>query len=165
MKQNFGLRPALDSDIEFLYRLYAATREAEMNMLQWTDQQKQQFLQMQFNAQDKYYQEQFPKAAFQIILLREEPIGRLYLDRRSDEIRIIDIALLPEQRNKGVGSKLLKEILKEGQRVALPIRIHVEQFNPALRLYTRLGFKKISDNGVYYLMEWSPQDGRQDEIP
>ena len=84
-----------------------------------------------------------------------EPIGRLYVDRRTEEIRIIDIALLPEYRGKGVGSKLIRALLDEAEQERMPVRIHVERFNPALRLYRRLGFKVVEDEGVYYLMEWA----------
>ena len=80
------------------------------------------------------------------------------MERRADEIRIIDIALLPKYRSKGLGGKLLKDLLDEAKTRQLPIRIHVERFNPALKLYERLGFKHIEDNGVYYLMEAKPVD-------
>ena len=92
---------------------------------------------------------------FQIILQKGEPVGRLYVDRRKDEIRLIDIALLPELHGQGIGSWLLQDLMDEAKKVGKPIRIHVERFNPALRLYERLGFTHIADQGVYYLMEWS----------
>ena len=82
--------------------------------------------------------------------------ARLYLDRREDEIRIIDIALLAEYRGQGIGSALMKDILAEGARAKLPVRIHVERSSPALRLYDHLGFYQVDDQGVYYLMEWQP---------
>ena len=90
--------------------------------------------------------------------------GELALDRRPDEFRIIDIALLAEARRQGIGSHLLREILAEAGRAGLPVRIHVEQNNPALGLYHRLGFRQIGDEGVYYLMEWSPRRSR-DGVP
>ena len=150
------LRSVTPEDETFLYRVYACTREDELAPLNWDEDQKETFLKMQFVAQHKFYTEQFPRAEFQVILLDQEPIGRLYLDRRDDEIRLIDIALLPSHRNKGIGNSLLKDILAEGELASLPVRIHVERFNPALRLYKRLGFREMGDNGVYYLMEWSP---------
>ena len=112
---------------------------------------------MQFAAQSSFYAEQFPRAEFQIILVYGEPAGRLYVDRRGDEIRIIDIALLAQYRNRGFGTTLIGNLLAEGESAGLPVRIHVEGLNPALRLYRRLGFRKIGDNGVYHLMEWSPR--------
>ena len=92
-----------------------------------------------------------------IILLDGEPIGRLYVDRRTDEIRIIDIALLAEHRKKGIGSELMGDILAEACNADLPVRIYVEQFNPALHLYERLGFSQANQVGMYYLMEWRPE--------
>ncbi len=153
-------RPIRPEDEAFLYQVYASTREDELAQVPWDEGEKETFLRMQFNAQHKYYQEQFLNAEFQIILLDDRPIGRLYVDRRPDEIRLIDIALLPGERNGGIGTLLLKELLVEAAEVEKPVRIHVERCNPALRLYERLGFSRIDDQGVYHLMEWSPNQRR-----
>jgi ribosomal protein S18 acetylase RimI-like enzyme len=128
----------------------------ELAQTQWSAEQKAAFLAMQFNAQHAYYQEHYPQAAFLVIEYRGKPVGRLYLDRWPSEIRIVDIALLPAQRRRGIGTQLLNAVLEEGQRLRLPVRIHVEVFNPALRLYNRLGFRQIEDKGVYSLMEKAP---------
>ncbi len=90
------------------------------------------------------------------MLLNEQPVGRLYVIRWDHEIRIVDIALLPQFRRSGIGSSLLQNILAEGARSGKTVTIHVEQFNPAMRLYERLGFQEIGEVGVYYRMEWSP---------
>lgn len=155
------LCPAGSEDEVFLYQVYASTRQEELAPLDWDDAQKEAFLRMQFAAQDRFYREQFAGADFLIILADRRPIGRLYVDRRDDEIRIVDIALLPEHRNAGIGSALLNDLLDEAARQRKPVRIHVERFNPALHLYERLGFTRIGDNGVYCLMERSP-DGPQE---
>jgi ribosomal protein S18 acetylase RimI-like enzyme len=157
MDEALTLRPIVDDDRDLLYRIYASTREDELAQVAWDESQKAAFLQMQFDAQHRYYHENYPNAQFQIILLNGAPAGRLYLDRRAREIRIVDIALLPEYRNRGIGSALLREILAEGQRTGLSVTIHVESFNPALRLYERLGFRKLEDRGVYYFMERPPE--------
>lgn len=151
-----ALRPIRDDDRDFLNALYASTREDEMKLLEWSEEEKRRFLAMQFDAQHKFYMEHFGQAQFDLIVRGGEPIGRLYVDRREDEIRLIDIALLPEFRGRGIGGRLLKNLLDEGAEAGKPVRIHVERFNPALRLYRRLGFKQIGDTGVYFLMEWSP---------
>lgn len=150
------LRPIRSDDRDFLYRVYASTRYEELAPLGWDDAMRDSFLTMQFNAQHTYYQEQFPNASFDIILKNEIPVGRLYIDRRSDELHIVDIALLSEYRNQGIGSLFLKQLLAEAGQGQLPVRIHVERFNPALRLYTRLGFRMIADQGVYFYLEWTP---------
>jgi GNAT superfamily N-acetyltransferase len=152
-----ALRPISPADRDFLRRVYAGTRAEELALVDWDDAQKDAFLTMQFEAQHAYYQENYPRAAFGVILLDHQPIGRLYLDRRADEIRIIDIALLPEHRRRGIGLAFLEAILAEGARAGLLVTIHVERFNPAMRLYDRLGFQTIEDKGVYLLMEWSPR--------
>ena len=86
----------------------------------------------------------------------DEPVGRLYIDRWPDQIRIVDIALLPSHRRAGLGGALLRSILDEGRASGLAVTIHVEGNNPALSLYRRLGFTHVDSNGIYYLMRWEP---------
>ena len=150
------LRPARDHDREFLYRVYASTREDELAVVPWTDAQREEFLRMQFAAQDSHYHTHFPDAAYDLVLRDGQPIGRLYVDRRPDELRILDIALLSEHRGGGIGTRLMRELLDEAARTGKAVRIHVEHNNPALRLYHRLGFTRVGDTGVYYLMERVP---------
>ncbi len=111
---------------------------------------------MQFEAQRRHYSEHFPDAAFLVIVRDGRPAGRLYVDRGLASIHIIDIALLPEHRRAGIGSHLLAELLAEGDREGKAVSLHVEHFNPAMRLYERLGFRGIEDTGVYYLLERPP---------
>lgn len=152
-EKKLKLRPMTPSDEAFLAKVYASTRAEEMALSGWAQAEIDKFLLFQFKAQHQYYQMEFPKARYDIVLLGTQPIGRLYIDRRHDEIRIIDIALLPEHRGKGLGGKLLGDLIDESERVKLPIRIHVEYNNPAMHLYQRIGFKKTGETGVYYLME------------
>ena len=146
------LRPATPADEPVLYRVYASTRAEEMALVPWSAAEKEAFLRMQFNAQHRYYQEHYPDAAFDLILLSDTPAGRLYVDRWDGEIRIIDITLLPEYRNRGIGGALLHGLLAEADRAGKPISIHVEQYNPAQRLYRRLGFVPVDQHGIYFLM-------------
>jgi ribosomal protein S18 acetylase RimI-like enzyme len=152
------LRPIRSDDQPFLYKVYASTRLEELAPLRWSAEQQAAFLTQQFNAQHQYYQANYTGADFQIILVNGQQGGRLYVDRGADEIRIVDIALLPEHRGAGIGSSLIKELLAEAQQAGKVVRIHVEKFNPALRLYERLGFSIIDDRGVYWFMEWPPQE-------
>ena len=152
------LRAAGDGDIEFLYRLYASTRSDEMALVDWTEAQKEEFLRMQFNAQHLYYHDQFKQASFDILVLEVQAIGRLYVDRREDEIRVIDIALLPEFRGRGIGGEIMQALIDEAAAGNRSVTIHVEHNNPALNLYRRLGFGRVSDEGVYYFMKWNPPD-------
>jgi len=149
-----SLRPIQADDEALLFEIYAGTRAEEMELVPWSGSQKDAFLRMQFAAQHQHYQKVFAGASFDIILQGERPVGRLYVHRAPDEIRILDIALLPEDRNQGLGSSLLKELLAEARDAGKPVRIHVECNNPALRLYERLGFSRIGDTGVYFHMEW-----------
>jgi GNAT superfamily N-acetyltransferase len=149
-----ALRPARPEDRELLFRTYSSTRTEELAQVPWGEEQKQAFLAMQFEAQDKYYRENYRTAEFLVIEDEGAPAGRLYVDRWADEIRLMDIALLPEHRRKGLGSQLLKDLQAEARTAGKPLRIHVERMNPALGLYQKLGFKQVEDRGVYWLMEW-----------
>jgi ribosomal protein S18 acetylase RimI-like enzyme len=148
------LRVAGPEDFDFLARVYASTRAEELASVPWSLEQKAAFLRAQAEAQDKYYRENYVTAEFLVILDNDVPAGRLYVDRWPDEIRLMDIALLPAHRGKGIGTRLLRDLQDEARAAAKPLRIHVEKMNPALALYERLGFKPVEDRGVYHLMEW-----------
>jgi ribosomal protein S18 acetylase RimI-like enzyme len=152
------LRPVEADDAALLRAVYASTREPEMALVDWPPEQKRAFLEMQFTAQDRYYHEHLPDVAYLIVLWEGEPVGRLYVGRWPDEIRLVDIALLPEYRNRGIGSALFRDLMAEARDAGKPLRIHVERFNPAQRLYQRLGFVQIADEGVYLFLEWRPDD-------
>ena len=154
---DIAYRPIADSDLPFLGRLYASTRQEELAVTGWPQEQIDAFLVQQFEAQHKHYSENYRSASFDLILDPEsgEPVGRLYLDRRDKEFRIVDIALLPGWRGRGIGGGILRELLAEAGGAGKTVTIHVEANNPAMTLYLRLGFRHVDDNGVYYLMEWS----------
>ena len=152
------LRPATADDDAFLRRVYASTRADELDLLGWSEAEKQAFLAMQFEAQDRHYRAHFANARFDVIERDGAPAGRLYVDRAPGEIRIVDIALLPEHRGAGAGSALLRELLAEAAAHGQCVTIHVERSNPARRLYERLGFRVEADDGAVYLfMAWRPE--------
>lgn len=151
------LRPANSGDEPFLASVYASTRQDELAPLPWNDEQKAAFLQMQHTAQHQHYHTHFPQADYDLILVDGVPAGRLYIWRAQEELLLIDIALLPEYRNAGIGSNLLRDLMAESRATGKPLHLHVEPFNPALRLYRRLGFEKIGEEGIYWFMEWNPK--------
>ena len=150
------LRLATDDDYDFMRRLYASTRAEEMAHFPFDESQKAAFLAAQFAAQFQHYAIHYPTCERNIIEKDGVPIGRLWIDEWRDQLRLVDIALLPEWRGAGIGSALLHDVLARGSASAKPVTIHVESFNPALRLYERLGFERVDTNGVYYLMKWTP---------
>ena len=149
-----ALRPVdAAADAELLLAVYASTRAEELAVVPWTAAERDAFVRMQFDAQDRCWREQRPDAGFDVILVDGRPAGRLYVDRRVDEIRIVDIALLPDHRAMGVGTLLIRRILDEGNATSRPVTIHVERGNRARALYERLGFEQIGTTGVYDLLE------------
>ena len=153
---NLNFRSIQEKDFPFLKKVYRSTRENELSMTDWSEEQKSGFIDFQFNAQHAYYMNVYKDAEFQIIESGSTGIGRLYLWETEHQIRIVDIAILPEHRRKGIGSKILSDLIRQSELSGKKLNIHVEHFNPALRLYERLGFKKTDDTGVYLFMERTP---------
>lgn len=151
---SLSLRPITPEDESFLARLYASTREQELSQTNWSDEQKAMFCRMQFNAQTADYQKNYPDASFDVIERDGVAAGRLLVLRSAAAIHVIDIALLPEHRGAGIGTRFLRELQEEAKAAGKKLSIHVEQFNPARRLYERLGFKQVEEKGVYLLMAW-----------
>lgn len=147
------LRPVQESDDEFLLKVYGSTREQELAQVPWTAEQKQQFVHMQWEAQKTHYAAQHPKAGHEIIYVHGIAAGRLYLDRSGEKFHILDITLLPEHRNRGAGTFLLSQIMAEAKEAGKPVSIYVETFNPSLRLFQRLGFTPVQQEGFHLLLQ------------
>jgi ribosomal protein S18 acetylase RimI-like enzyme len=145
-----------EADLPFLAELYASTRRDELAPLPWSEAEKSAFLQMQFQAQHAHYMQHYPDADWLIVEQTGDAIGRLYLETWPSEIRIIDIALMPEARGAGLGQAMLEDVQALAARTGLGVGIHVEHNNPAMSLYRRLGFAKREDKGVYHLLRWEP---------
>lgn len=150
------LRQVKSNDDIFLYDLYASTRSDELDAWGWDERQRKSFLEMQFNAQRQSYHLQYPHADHHIIMRENQPIGRLLTQRTEQEIRLIDISLLTHHRNAGIGSTLIKELLREATNLQLPLRLSVLKTNPARKLYERLGFVVMADMGMHIEMEVNP---------
>jgi ribosomal protein S18 acetylase RimI-like enzyme len=156
MSMGLVLRPISPEDEPFLAEVYASTRAEELAPVPWSDAQKRAFLHEQFTLQHRYYHEHYAGSRFEVIERDGERVGRLYVARWPDEIRIVDIAVLPAYRNAGIGTTLVRELMDECSAAAKRLTIHVERMNPAMSLYLRLGFREVADRGVYAMMEWSP---------
>jgi ribosomal protein S18 acetylase RimI-like enzyme len=148
------LRPVVAEDESFLYQAYASTRADELALVPWNEAQREAFLKMQFTAQQQDYRARYPSATHDIILLNSIPVGRIFVDRRDQAIHILDITVLPEHRNKGAGTTLLKRLMSEAADSGKSVTIYVESFNPSCHLFERMGFLKIAEDGVNYLMQW-----------
>jgi len=150
------LRSITDNDLEFLFWVYASTRAEEKELVGWNDEQWEQFIRMQFQLQHTQYMRNYENPSFDIILENGAPVGRLYVNRGPDEYRIIDIALLPEYRRRGICGNLMTSLLREAGKRGLPVSLHVEKNNPILDYYRRLGFRVEADRDVYYFMVRTP---------
>ena len=147
-----SLRPVDSSDEPFLFELYASTRAEELDEWGWDAQQRQLFLDQQFRAQQRSYEVQFPEVDHRIVTKNGHTIGRIMVHRAVDGFRLIDIALLPAYRNGGVGTHLVQALLDEAAAAGQPVRLHVLRTSPAIRLYRRLGFAVVGDDGMYLEM-------------
>ena len=154
--EKITLRPVTGQDDNFLLSVYASTRTAELAQVPWSPEQKEAFLRMQFNAQKQHYAAEYPQADHDLICVDGVPVGRLYLGRAADVLHILDITVLPEHRNSGIGSFLLGQVIAEARSTGRPVTIYVETFSPSLRLFERLGFRKDQEHGLQLLLKWSP---------
>jgi len=150
----FSLRARGADDEEFWLKVYGSTRAEEMAMVPWDESQKRAFLEMQFKAQSEAYQQQFPGAEHLVILDDGIPAGRLIVDRDAERILLVDIALLPEHRGRGIGGELIARLKTEAEQAAKPLWLDVENFNPVRSYYLRIGFRKIDEIGLYWRLEW-----------
>lgn len=151
LPEGVTLRPARPDDERFLHALYASTRRDEMAPTGWPQPQIDAFLASQFALQSAHYARHYADAAFSVVEHAGDSIGRLIVLDRPDEVRVVDVALVEESRGRGLGTHLVEGVLEQaaGRRVVL----HVETFNPALRLYERLGFRAVAQVGAYWRME------------
>jgi ribosomal protein S18 acetylase RimI-like enzyme len=154
--EEIQFRPIEASDKTLLFNLYASTRADEMALVpHWSEAQKNGFLEQQFTAQHDWYQKVYEGADFLVVLYEEKPAGRIYIQRMAEEIRLIEITLSPEIRNRGIGEYLIRNLMQEAAQSGKSVRIHVEHFNRAYKLYERLGFKVLKTvNDIYLFMEW-----------
>lgn len=148
-----GYRAMTADDLEFMAALYLSTRAEEVAATGWPVEAQRQFLLQQFDAQHRHYQAHYPDAEWLVVERGAERIGRLYLEEWPSQVRIIDIALMPESRGQGIGAAILEDVVAMAAAVGKPVSIHVEKNNPAMRLYRRLGFGAVEDKGVYDLLE------------
>ena len=156
MSTNVTLRPVGADDRDFLIEVYGSTRAEEMALVPWTDEQRSMFIRSQFAAQQEHYAQKYPAANHDIIVSDDRRVGRLYVARLDHEIRIVDITLLPAERNTGIGTYLIKQLLDEANHTGKITRIYVEEFNPSLRLFERLGFSPSEQHGIHLLMQCNP---------
>ncbi|MFN0112652.1 MAG: GNAT family N-acetyltransferase [Blastocatellia bacterium] len=159
---NIKLRPAVAEDEDFLVAVYGSTREQELAMVPWTAEQKEAFVRSQLTAQLRHYQTEYPNAEYSIILFEDQPVGRLYVDRRATEVRIMDITLLPAFRGKGISSPLIRRLKDEASAVAKELSINLDKLSLSQShlVFERLGFKAVDpvddDKSFHILYVWQP---------
>lgn len=156
---NVVLRPVTAEDDEFLLAVYASTREEELAQAVWAEGQRELFIRWQFDLQRKEYEARFPDARYRVIVVDGQPAGRIWLGSDDQQIRLLDIALLKNFQNRGVGTALLRDLMDEAARARKPLRHTVFVLNnDAYRFYERLGFVIIEDLGAYKHMEWKKKE-------
>ena len=147
-----GFRVETESDVPFLRELYGSTRAEELERVDLSDELKQAFVDQQFTAQREQYRKHYPGAAFLVVKRENVPIGRLYIHRTRHEVRLMEVTLLQNLRRQGLGTQLMQRLVDWSDALGLPVTLHVEPFNPAQRLYLRLGFVTEEVRGVYHFM-------------
>ncbi|PWK13486.1 GNAT family N-acetyltransferase [Tumebacillus permanentifrigoris] len=158
------LNPVHTDDESFLYELYASTRKMELLAWGWDDAMQHHFLNMQWNSQRMSYAAQFPDGDHRLVLWEQQPAGRLFIFRNSQAIILVDIALLPEFCNRGIGGMLIVDLQTEARNADLPLRLQVQTSNPARRLYARHGFTITFEDELYLQMEWRAVENASEKV-
>jgi ribosomal protein S18 acetylase RimI-like enzyme len=159
-----ALRPETAADLALSRAIYAATREQELARVPWTPVQREAFLAQQFDAQRQHYRAHHPRAQWSIVMVDGADAGRLYLDQAPDTLLLIDIALLPTYRGRGIGRRLMAGVMALAEQAGIAVQLHVEHDNPALDWYRRLGFVVDGDTGVYWRMRRPPVAVARSEV-
>ena len=150
-----ALREAEESDKPFLISVYGTTREAELAMVPWSDEQRAAFVAMQYTAQADHYQRNYPESRQLVIYLDDQPVGRLYINRGPEEIRILDITVVPSFGGRGIGDYLIGELQGEARSAGKPLTIYVESYNPTMPFFEKRGFAPMGQQGAHILMGWT----------
>lgn len=156
MAPAYHLRPETPDDLPLHAAIYASTRQDEMDAAGFSPEMRESFVAMQFQAQNTHYRQHFPRAEWSIIECDGQPAGRLILDREEDHLHIMDIALLPAFRNRGIGSDLLTKLCAEAGPLA--VRLYAQNNDRAIHLYRRLGFRPVSDDGMNTELIWRREE-------
>jgi len=153
------LRPVTPDDDPFLLSVYTSTRAGELAQVEWQAGQQEAFVKWQFEMQRREYDARFPDPEYDVIEIAGKPAGRIWIGRSEDEIRLLDIALLPEFQNRGAGTILLNLLIDEAKGTGKRLRHMVFVLNNnADRFYERLGFVVIEEMGGYKHMEWKQSE-------
>lgn len=123
-------------------------------MVPWNDEQKEAFLRMQFSAQQDDYGKRFPEARQSVIVADDVNVGRLHTVELEEDIKILDITVLPQHRTKGIASSLLNELFDQARDTGKRLVVYVEFYNPSLGFFEKRGFQKAKDEGIYFMLEW-----------
>jgi GNAT superfamily N-acetyltransferase len=154
--KSISTRPVTPEDDQFLRQVYKSSRGDDLRELDWDEDRINEFLEMQYDAERKFFENDYRKASDQIVALDGQPAGRLMVERREHEIRCVDLSLLPEHRNQGVGTFIITTLQSEATAAGLPLRLQVIRFNRAVNLFERMGFVRTSETGTHFQMEWLP---------
>jgi RimJ/RimL family protein N-acetyltransferase len=151
-------RAATPADEPFLFELYCAVRAHEFAQLVLPEPVKQQLIRMQYTAQLNGYRSEFPESAFEIVIENERKVGRIWIARLEDSYHLVDIAILPEAQNAGIGTTLVRELQQEAELARKPVRLSVFRFNPgSVRFHQRLGFEVTHEDAIQLYFEWNPK--------
>jgi RimJ/RimL family protein N-acetyltransferase len=147
-------REAEPSDEPLLMTIYRSTRLEELALTGWSQEQREEFIRMQFNAQQLHYSKYYPQGRHLIILLNDEPVGRLYVAETEEDLHILDITILPQYRSAGIGTPIIKLLMRRASDINTPLHIYVESYNRSRSLFERLGFVQVGESGINYFFEW-----------
>ena len=152
-----GFRQVEETDEPFLKKVFCELRTEDIAAWEGIDgHQKDFLLGMQFDSQKQHYARAFPHADHQIITWKDEPIGQLLTHESESEKWCVDITILSDFRNRGIGSHVLAKLVEESNRDGMTFCLDVAKTNPAVALYERFGLRIKTDLGSHWRMKSKP---------
>ena len=156
------VRPALPEDDQFVYQLTYHVIYDQLYAWLWDPGMRHSLLDLQVQSKRSSYAAMYPHADHAIIMLDDECVGRMIIDRSGEFYHLVDISIMPKHRSAGIGTRLLLALCMEAEMMHKNVRLCVSVTNPrAANLYQRLGFRMIEDLQTDFLMERAPGDRAQ----
>ncbi|MBZ5620035.1 MAG: GNAT family N-acetyltransferase [Acidobacteriia bacterium] len=153
------VRPALPQDEQFVYELAWQVMHDQLHAWRWDPNIRHALLDLQVRSKRNAYAAAHPHADYAIIMLDDQPVGHMIIDRSGEFYDLVDISILPKHRGAGIGTRLILALSMEAEMVHKNVRLYVSISNPrAADLYRRLGFRVIQDLETDLLMERTPGD-------
>ncbi|MBN9671257.1 GNAT family N-acetyltransferase [Roseibium aggregatum] len=140
----YRLRPAVASDFSFCRTLYIETMFPLLEALGRLDCERA----------EKAFETYFDCNEIRLVMVEETVVGWIQVSEEPSRLNLDQIYLLPSYRNRGLGTLLIEDVMKNATAMEKPLHLSTVKGNPAISLYRRLGFTFFSEDETKIHMQW-----------